>query len=211
MTVPLFRLCLVTDRKSVNNGLLEIISEAVEGGVDAVQIRENDLSAKEIYEMVLQVREVVKDRAKIIVNDRIDAAVSAGADGVHLGWKSIPLDKAVEIAKRFSLFVGISCHSIGEVIEAKQKDADYVSLGPIYETPSKKGILLPLGLEEIKKVKDRVNIHLTAIGGIEESNCDKVIKAGADAVSVIRAIQQADAPYESAKRLKRIIGQCSKY
>lgn len=200
-----FKLCLITDRKAVNGNLSDVLENAVEGGVDAVQIREKDLSAKEIYETIIAVRKKIGNKAKIIVNDRIDSAIAAGADGIHIGWKSIPVDKAVAIAQRHSMFTGVSCHSVEDALRCAEEKVDYISFGPVFETPSKKGIIPARGIEGIREVKELVSVPLTAIGGINENNCADVIGAGADAVSVIRAVLSSDNPRKSAENLKGII------
>jgi len=200
-----FRLCLITDRNAVKGSLLDVLESAVEGGVDAVQIRENDLTAKEIYEMIIAIKKMIGDRAKIIVNDRIDVAIAAGADGIHLGWKSMPVKKAVAIARQYSMITGVSCHSVEDAFRCTDVGVDYISFGPVFETPSKKGILDARGLDGVRGVKALVSVPVTAIGGINEDNCADVIDAGADAVSVIRAVLSSENPRKAAENLRGII------
>jgi len=200
-----FTLCLVTDRKASKRNIVDVVKEAVEGGVDAVQIRENDLTAKEVYEMAVAVKKRTGNKAKVIVNDRIDSAISAGADGIHLGWKSIPIEKALGIARQYSMIVGVSCHSIEDAAKCADEGVDYISFGPVFDTPSKAGILDARGVEGIKEVKASIEMPLAAIGGIDESNCREVIKSGADGISVIRAITASDNPRKAAENLRGII------
>ncbi|MCE5194785.1 MAG: thiamine phosphate synthase, partial [Nitrospiraceae bacterium] len=134
-----FNLYLITDRKlfTDNSLLFSKVEEALKAGVKAVQLREKDLGIRELLDMAYKMRELTKKhRAKLFINDRVDVALAVEADGVHLGGQSIPLSAARKIAQN-KLMIGVSTHSIDEAVNAEKQGADFVILGPIYETQSK--------------------------------------------------------------------------
>lgn len=203
----MFRFCVVTDRKLLGlqweEKIINVIRNAIAGGVDALQIREKDLSSKELLEFAESLRKITKDKVDLIINDRIDIAVLSNADGVHFGSNSIPLSEARKFKGKFSnlqLF-GISCHSIDDVLSAEKHKADYVFLGPIYWTESKAKYGKPLGIDILKKARQKTKIKIIAIGGINENNTKECINAGADGIAVISTIFKSNNPMISAKNI----------
>ena len=200
-------LCYVTDRHSLSeNGtagaqvdeLSQRIAWAAAAGVDWIQIREKDLSAGELVEVTRKaVAEVkrVDGSSRVIVNDRIDVALAAGAAGIHLGGASVPVEKAVEWLRQGNapkdFLVGMSCHAIGDALAAEKAGANYVFFGPMYETPSKKKFGTPQGIEKLRRVCKAVRIPGLAIGGITEENAGECVRAGAAGIAAIRMFQQA--------------------
>jgi thiamine-phosphate pyrophosphorylase len=193
--------CYVTDRKTLAGGaslgigaLVEKIREAVAAGVDWVQIREKDLPARELLALVREA--VAAGAARVIVNDRIDVAIAAGAAGVHLGHASVPV---VEVARwcrsegrvPADFLVGVSCHSLEGAIEAERAGASYTYFGPIYETPSKIPFGKPHGVAELAEVVRAVLIPVIAIGGVSGGNAAECVRAGAAGIAAIRLIQDA--------------------
>ncbi len=189
----------------LNRILLDTIRAAAAAGVDWVQIREKDLSTRELFGLV---REVVLASArpdsthshsiKVIVNDRLDVALAAGAAGVHLGHASAPAREVVRWCRAGNapadFLVGVSCHSLEGAQEAENAGASYTYFGPIYETPSKIPFGKPHGVEELAQVATAVRIPVIAIGGINESNAADCIRAGAAGIAAIRMIQDAADP-----------------
>lgn len=215
-----FNLYLITDRKQINRQyavgskqslltpyslLLTVIEEALKGGVKAVQLREKDLNARELFELAQGMRRLTKDyNAKFFINDRVDVAMSVGADGIHLGQNSF---SAREVRKIFhKAIIGVSTHSVEEAEIAEKQGADFVTLGPIFYTPSKVGYGEPLGVAIIKKVKLEIKIPVFAIGGIKKENIKEVIQAGADGVAVISAIIGAEESGKEAKEILKKVG-----
>lgn len=180
------------------DALVARIGAAARAGVDWIQIREKDPSGREWMELtkraVREIREVAGSQARVIVNDRLDVAIAAGADGVHLGEKSISVRDAREyrerMAKRREFLIGASSHSIEQAMAAETDGADYVFFGPVFATPSKGEFGEPQGVEKLAAVCERVKIPVLAIGGITAENARECAKAGAAGVAAIRAFQE---------------------
>ena len=192
---------LITDRHRLRGRPLEeVASLAVEGGVNVVQLREKDLSGGELYDLAVTVHAVLRGRALLLVNDRLDVAVAAGTDGVHLPEHSIPPAKARRIAGE-ACIVGRSVHSVEAAIHAVDEGADYVLFGNVYETVSKAGAPAA-GVGFVRAVAEAVQAPVIAVGGVTAENLGPVIEAGADGVAVIGAIMDADDPKAAAQRLR---------
>lgn len=183
-----FKLYLITDRAIVpDNDLFWAVEEALKGGVKAVQLREKDLKIRELLNMAYRMRELtMRYGAKLFINDRVDVAKAVGADGVHLGRRSIPPSAARKVSE--DLIIGVSTHSMEEAIEAERDGADFITLGPVYYTPSKAGYGEPLGLVTLKRVCSSVSLPVFAIGGIKHERIGDVLRSGATGVAVISAI-----------------------
>jgi len=195
------KLYLVTDRKIAKLPLTSVIREALRGGVRAVQLREKDLSSRELYDLAKKIRKITREKkALFFINDRIDIALAAGADGVHLGWQSVPADEARKLTGN-KFIIGVSTHSLKEALRAQKEGADYITFGPVYQTPSKEGLVDFKGPGAVKRVREKINIPLIAIGGIKEVNARDVVLMGADGIAVISAIMADGKPYMAARRL----------
>jgi len=168
--------------------LIAAVEQALKGGVRAVQLREKELGVRELLDIAYKMRELTsKYNARLFINDRVDIALSVNADGVHLGRQSIPVNAVRRIAKD-KLLIGVSTHNINEAIEAEKDGADFITLGPIYETPSKLKYGRPIGVDAIREVKTKASIPVFAIGGIKEDKIEGVMDAGADGVALISGI-----------------------
>ncbi len=200
-----FRLYLITDRTQSSIDLFDAVEQALKGGVKAVQVREKDLSIRELTRIAFTLRELTRNyKAKLFINDRVDVALSVHADGVHLGHESLPVDAVKKISKG-SLSIGVSTHDIREALKAYQKGADFITLGPVFDTPSKRRYGDPLGLEVIKKVKDSLDIPVFAIGGVKLDNIYEVIDSGADGIALISGILSSDDIYGTTKDFINVI------
>lgn len=185
-----FKLYLITERKLVTrySSLVTAVEEALKSGVKAVQLREKDLGTRELLDMAYTMREITdKYRAKLFINDRVDIALSVEADGIHLGQKSMPAYAVRRIVKD-KFMIGVSAHSIEEAKQAEKGGADFITLGPVYQTPSKLKYGQPLGVDIIRKAKDEISIPVFAIGGIKKDRIKEVLDAGADGVALISGI-----------------------
>ena len=185
-----FKVYLITDRKlfADSNEIFAAVEQALKGGVKAVQLREKDLGIRELLEMAYKMREITKKyKAKLFINDRVDIALAVGADGVHLGQSSMP-PSAVRKISGNKLIIGASTHNIDEAKKAERGGADFITLGPVYKTPSKLKYGRPIGIDALKKVKSRVSIPVFAIGGIKEDKVKEVMGAGADGIALISGI-----------------------
>lgn len=209
-----FNLYLITDRhRTYGKPLTTVVEEALKGGIKAVQLREKDLSAKELFELAQGIRGLTRQYgARLFINDRVDIALAVGADGVHLGQKSFSANDVKQFLNNIShimphayasrLLVGVSTHSLDEAKKAEDDGADFITFGPIFYTPSKADYGEPLGVEVIKNMRKKINIPVFAIGGINKNNIKDVMAAGADGVAVISAVMEAK---ESGKAVKEIL------
>lgn len=204
-----FNLYLITDRhQTKGRPLAEVVEEALMAGAEAirssgfgvrsnpiaVQLREKDLSAKELFELALSIKQLTDQYgAKLFINDRLDVALAAGADGVHLGQKSFSPKDVKKFLSNYSsrFFIGVSTHSLAEAKKAEDDGADFITLGPVSHTPSKAEYGEPLGIEAIKKIKQKIKIPVFAIGGIKKENAKDVMNAGAAGIAVISAVMGA--------------------
>ena len=195
-----FDLYLVTDRHQTGGRPLDqVVEEALAGGVRAVQLREKDLPARAFLQLAEKMRLLTaRYGARLLINDRLDVCLAVGADGVHLRADSLPVPVARKILGLDRL-IGQSAHSVSEVIEAEREGADFVVLGPIYDTPSKRSMGRPLGLSAIRSAVSRVSIPVFAIGGIRSERILEVIRCGGQGVAVISALLQAPSPRKAAE------------
>ncbi|MGD8717693.1 MAG: thiamine phosphate synthase [Candidatus Zixiibacteriota bacterium] len=190
----------VTPEETDDKRLLELAEEALDGGVDAVQLRRKGAAAGELFPLAKLIREQA-DRAgaKLFVNDRADVALAAGAAGVHLAGHSLPVAAArAVLPKPFQ--IGVSCHSVAEAMQARTEGADYVYFGTVFETASKPGVKAA-GVEELSRACNEVDVPVIAIGGITVENVGAVLSAGASGVAVISAIAGQRSPADAAAAL----------
>lgn len=207
-----FNLYLITDRHQTNGrALTTVVEEALQSGVKAVQLREKDLSAKELFELARYMRQLTNQySAKLFINDRLDIALAVKADGVHLGQNSFSANDIKSFLKsdlRLTthdprLLIGVSTHSFAEARKAEEEGADFITLGPVFYTPSKAEYGEPLGVEMIKKVKAEIKIPVFAIGGIKKENVKDVMNTGADGVAVISAVMGAEDAGKAVRELQ---------
>ncbi|TVL99840.1 MAG: thiamine phosphate synthase [Candidatus Brocadia sp. WS118] len=194
-------LTLITDRNLCKHSFLDTIKLALKGGVKTVQLREKGLATHELYSLAGELRKITLDfNATFIINDRVDIALAVEADGMHLGWQSLPFDVGRKLLG-FERLIGVSTHKHEEALQAQNDGADYITFGPIFDTPSKAGFLKPTGVEEIQKLKKEIHIPIVAVGGINEKNVEAVLGEGADGIAVISSIMQADDPEDAARCL----------
>ena len=202
-----FKLYLITDRKQIKMPLPAAVRLALEGGVRAIQLREKDLPMRELLALSQELRAMTKEfGAKLFINDNVDVAVTVDADGVHLGHQSMPAAAVRNIVGR-KLMIGVSTHTLDEVRAAESGGADFVTFGPIYETPSKTHLGAPVGIEALRSVKRAVDIDIPifALGGVRGKNIGHVLWAGAYGVSVISAIFGAEDIKKAAKNITAMV------
>jgi len=201
-------LILITDRNLCKQPLSHTVKLALKGGVKTIQLREKGLTTFELYSLACELRKITSEfKANFIVNDRVDIALVVEADGVHLGWQSLPFPVVRRLVGSERL-IGVSTHNRQEALQAQEYGADYITFGPIFDTSSKAGLLKPTGVEEIQKLKNEINLPIVALGGINEKNVESVLKGGADGIAVISSIMQADNPEEAAGCLCAKFLQC---
>ena len=186
------RLYLVTPVRPAFNDFLDA---AIRGGVDLVQVRDRALLDGELLDAVANATEVTnRHKVPLGINERVDLAIIAEADFVHVGQDDVP----VEDLRPFRLPVGLSTHAPEEIDAAR---ADYIGVGPVYSTPTKEG-RPAVGLELVRYAAEHARAPWFAIGGIDASNVADVVAAGASRVAVVRAIGDAADPERAAAELR---------
>lgn len=193
---------LVTDRRAVPRGeLLGAVEAALAGGIRCVQLREKDLPGGELLRLAARMRELTaRFGALLLVNDRVDVAMAAGADGVHLGVASIPPEAARRLLGPRAV-VGCSTHSAAEVRAAEAGGADYATFGPVWATPSKAAYGAPVGLDALAEASRAARLPLYALGGVRADRAGVAREAGAAGVACIRELLSAPDPAEAARNL----------
>jgi len=194
------RLLVVTDRhQTKGRPLVSLLQRVLTAGISTIQLRERDLSARELVALACEVRVVTGScNSQLLINDRIDVALALEGVGVHLRSNSLPLSVARRLLGPQRL-MGISVHSVEEAVQAESQGADYIVLGPIYETPSKQMFGPPLGIQTLEETCGLVRIPIIGIGGVTAERAREMRRAGAFGVAVITAILGAD-DVESATR-----------
>lgn len=196
-------LYLITDRKATAGRPLEdVVASALEGGLKALQLREKDfLPEQDLLELARRLRRLTeKYSAQLYINDSCDIALAVGADGVHLAQNSITPEAVRDICGD-RLIIGASTHSVQEAIEAERLGADFITLGPVYMTPSKLKYGPPLGLKTLSEATGKVAIPVFAIGGVKPEAAKEVLEAGAYGIALISAVMEAEDVRKETKAL----------
>jgi thiamine-phosphate pyrophosphorylase len=190
------------------NSLRDSVRQAAVGGVDWIQIREKDLGARALVELArAAIGSTRETAARVLINERLDVAIAAGAAGVHLGESSLPLEAVAAWrrgAARADFLIGVSCHSRESVLAAERGGADYAFFGPVFATPSKAAFGAPQGISRLREACAAVGIPVLAIGGVNFDNATECIRAGASGVAAIRLFQDEE---NFAVRIKNLRGQ----
>ena len=200
-----FRLYFVTDRRqTAGRPLYDVVHAALDGGVRAVQLREKDLEGGELYRLAARLRDLTaRYAARLLINDRLDVALAAGADGVHLGQTCLPVSTARQLLGPDKL-IGVSTHSPDEITAAQ--GADFVVFGPVYFTPSKADYGQPQGVARLRQAVRHSPAPVFAIGGIQADRIAAVRSAGAHGVALISALSAAAEPSRAARELLARLG-----
>lgn len=201
-----YSLYLVTDRALARGRpTAEIVQEAVAGGVTCVQLREKDCGTREFLAEARKLLAILRPLGvPLIINDRVDVALAAGADGVHVGQQDMPLADVRRLGPA-GWIIGVSAESLDDAVRAEQGGADYIGVSPVFATPTKADHASPLGLDGLRRIRAAVRIPLVAIGGLHAGNAREVIRAGAAGLAVVSAIVAADWPRAAAAELRREI------
>jgi len=179
---------------------LEVASQIIRGGAKTIQLRDKLLSKKELLPIAQQLKELCAEHNVLfIVNDYLDIALAADADGLHLGQNDLPV-KAARKLLPIDKILGCSTTTVDQAVTAESEGADYIAVGSIYPTTSKATAKV-IGLDGLRQIRQAVTLPLVAIGGITQDNAAEVIAAGASSVAVISAILQAESPEEAARQI----------
>lgn len=183
----------ITDRKTCNVPILKQIHLAIKAGVDLLQIREKDLSTRELLTLAQQARALSQGYpTQVLVNDRLDVALAANLHGIHLSQTSPQTSTIRTRLSKKQFLIGVSTHNIKEVEQAFQEGADFVTFGPIFATPSKLSFGSPLGISALKKILQKKNHSILALGGVNEKNYKQCLEVGARGIAGIRIFQQPE-------------------
>ncbi|HXT55960.1 MAG TPA: thiamine phosphate synthase [Candidatus Eisenbacteria bacterium] len=206
MPTPNFDLYLVTDRLHTGGrDLLWVLEHALEGGVKAIQLREKDLSGKELFILAEKTRRLCQRyEAALLINDRLDVALAVDAAGVQLGKSSLPLPDARALLGN-NRYIGASVHSLEEAQYAEIDGADFIVFGPVYFTPSKAAYGAPQGVPALKKIVEIARLPVYAIGGIKPDNITELRSACVKRVALISAIVEAPQPKQATEEIIRLL------
>jgi len=188
-------------------GHLDVARAAIEGGADALQLRDKEMGGREMYDLCMRIRELLQKSGAgctFLVNDRVDVAVAAHADGVHLGQDDLPATSARPLIAG-DMVMGISATTPEEAQRAQAEGADYLGVGPVFPTPSKPDAVPPIGMGGLVEIREAVEVPIVAIGGIDEENAREVLEAGADGIAVISAVSGAEDMLEAVRGLRRAV------
>lgn len=207
-TLP--RLYLITDGLQTGDGkaeeeLLTKITAALFGGVRLIQLREKHLKARGLLRLAKKLRGITRDYgASLLINDRLDIALACEADGVHLTVSSFSPKEARRLLGNDRL-IACSTHSSEQALLAQADGADFITLGPVFHTPSKAAYGEPLGLESFKEITSNIQIPVFALGGVKKTNIKEVKAAGAYGYAIISEIMAADNIKETTENILKEI------
>jgi len=201
-----FKLYAITDVRPGQSGLEAKVEEAFRGGADVVQLRAKNIMDGELLRLAVRIRQIANQARKLfIVNDRADIALLSEADGVHVGQEDVPIEAIRRLTHKLAreFFIGKSTHSLSQALSAERDGADYIGVGPIFATPTKPG-RASVGLELVQQVTQaHLSIPFVAIGGIDLTNIQQVLEAGAAKAACVRAIFDQEDIYDATRQLLR--------
>jgi len=198
---------MITDSNLTKNGIISDVSNAVNAGCKIVQYREKNKSTKDMINEAKKIKQICNDKAIFLINNRIDVALAVGADGVHIGQD----DMDIKIARRLigdGKIIGITVHNLEEALRAENLGINYIGIAPIFQTDTKIDALKPCGVEMIKKIRNKINLPIVAVGGINKQNLREVICAGADSAVSIKSVLNSNDVFAEIKNYIKIIGEC---
>lgn len=201
-----YGLCFVTDRRLSGARPLEgVVRAALRGGVTVVQLREKECETGEFVELASRLKsDPALAGVPLIINDRVDVALAAGADGVHLGQSDTDWREARALLGPGAI-IGLSVETMEQAKQAEDLDVDYLGVSPIFPTPTKTDTTTSWGIEGLASLRAVSRHVLVAIGGINAANAGQVMSAGADGIAVVSAICDAQDPEGAARELRGIV------
>lgn len=202
-------LYVITDEEIAKKSHIEIAKEVLEGGATVIQLRDKNKSDREMVKIAKEmVRICHAYGAYLIVDDRVDVALVSGADGVHLGSEDIPVFDVRKVAPE-NFIIGATVHSVEEALKAQEEGADYLGVGSIFPTATKRREIVLIGLEGLQKVISAVTIPVVAIGGIRLEHVRSIFETGASGIAVCSYILSQEDITEATRKLKREIERVS--
>jgi thiamine-phosphate pyrophosphorylase len=199
------RLHILTDTKFQRKFThVELARLAIEGGADAIQLRDKELSTRELIEIAKAIKEICREhKVTFIVNDRVDVAFAVDADGVHLGQDDLPISVARRILK--DKIIGGSAGNEEELERCISEGADYIGFGPVFHTSTKADAGPQVGLDALRNIVKRSPIPVIAIGGIDDQNASQVLETGVHGIAVVSFVSRAKDPRQATERLRNLM------
>jgi len=193
---------ITAEEYSLGRSNIEVVARMIEAGIKIIQYREKEKSDRKKYEECLKIRKMTQDAGvTFIVNDHVDLAVLVGADGIHLGQDDFPPNMVRELTGN-KIIIGLSTHSPAQAKAAMNLDVDYIGVGPIFATNTKKDVCAPVGLEYLEYIVKNISLPFVAIGGIKEHNITEVCKRGARCIALVTEIVGAPDIVAKVKSLR---------
>jgi thiamine-phosphate pyrophosphorylase len=200
---------ITAEEYSMGRSNIEVVARMIEAGITVIQYREKDKSDRLKYEECLKIREMTRVAGvTFIVNDRPDLALLVGADGIHLGQDDLP-PQAVREMVGGEMFIGLSTHSPAQAEAAVRLGVDYIGVGPIFATNTKKDVIAPVGLEYLEYVVENIRMPFVALGGIKEHNIAEVYRRGARCIALVTEIVGAPDIGAKVRALRKAIREKS--
>lgn len=204
-TTPLYG--MTAEDLSFSRDNISDVRDMLAAGIKIIQYREKEKTGKEMYAQCVKLREMTADAgALFVIDDFTDLALAVEADGVHIGQDDLPIEAVREIAGD-RLFIGLSTHSPEQARDAVKKGADYIGVGPIFETHTKKNVCAPVGLSYLDYVVQNISLPFVAIGGIKEHNLSEVYAHGAKCACLVTGIVGSEDIKSTVDRLRALYEQ----
>lgn len=205
-----YSLYLVTDRQLMtSNSIEECVEQAILGGCTVVQLREKTASSSEFYDTALKIHKLTaKFNVPLIINDRVDIALAVDAEGVHIGQK----DLSVEIVRNIvgqDKIIGVSVSNLSEACVGEKLGADYLGVGAMFKTDTKKDTNI-VTMEELRKIREKISIPIVVIGGINKNTIPLFKKTMIDGIAVVSAVVAQNNVMKAAKELKLLFQEVKK-
>ena len=200
---------VTAEEYSLGRSNIEVVVKMIEAGIKIIQYREKEKSDRQKYEECLKIRKMTREAGvTFIVNDHVDLAMLVGADGIHLGQDDFPPGLVRELTGK-KMFIGLSTHSPAQAEAAIKLGVDYIGVGPIFATNTKKDVCNPVGLEYLEYVAENIGLPFVAIGGIKEHNIAEVYRRGAGCIALVTEIVGAPDIIAKVRNLRAAIKKIS--
>lgn len=194
--------CLTGEEFSKGRSNIEVMRQVIEAGVRTIQYREKEKSKRAMYRECVTLRTMTADAGvTFIVNDHVDLAMAVSADGVHVGQEDLPVSVIRELTGG-NMIIGLSTHSPEQALEAVKLGVDYIGVGPVFATKTKKDVCDPVGFDYLDFVVKNITIPFVAIGGIKEYNVQNLVRRGVGCVAMITEIVGADNIGETIRSIR---------
>lgn len=195
--------CLTAEEFSKGRSNIAVVKEMIVAGVKIIQYREKEKKTGEMYRECREIRKMTWDAGvTFIVNDHIDIAMMCEADGIHIGQEDTPIEAVRDLTEN-RMLIGLSTHSPEQAQDAERRGADYIGVGPVFKTYTKKDVCDPVGFEYLEYVVSNLSIPFVAIGGIKEDNVQEIIGRGATCVAMVTEIVSAADIQEKIKDIRK--------